>query len=313
MLGSRGKTGHPRGRRLALSLVLLLLGSCLVPLALAGVWSRAVLLNTDRYVAAITPLIGRAGVQQAVAGELADRLLEQLDLENRITQQWPSAPPRLVQPILAQVEYYTILVSGRFVSSDAFVPIWVEANREAHGSLVNMIHGEGAVNLSPEGAIVVDLDAAAAELAERIREANIPLPDALLPLFPEGDVAIMDAGALQTVRPLLFALSHLYIALPILTVLCLVASVLVAPHKLRVIATVGGGMILTMLALQLGLSLGHRRYLVAASEARVPPEISHHMWAPLVGSLDAAGRMVLILGVGLLIAAAVATVWRARA
>jgi hypothetical protein len=191
------------------AVVLLVIGSLLVPLALTGVWVQTVLLDTDRYVQAVTPLIGRASVQQAVAGELAPRLLAEFDLERRIAEVRPDATRQEVESLVEQVGYYTRLLSLQFVQSEDFMPVWSEANREAHASVVNVIDGEGPVRLSPEGALMVDLGAAGAELTQRLQDANLPLPDALLPDLPQGDVPLVDVDALRLFRPALSLLARL--------------------------------------------------------------------------------------------------------
>jgi hypothetical protein len=71
-------------------------------------------------------------------------------------------------------------------------------------------------------------------------------------------------------------------------------------------------MVVTMLALEIGLRAGEARYTAAAEAARVPAQISQAMWQPLVGSLDLAARSILILGVGTIIVAGVAALWPAR-
>jgi hypothetical protein len=296
----------------AVPVILLVLGSLLVPLALTGVWTQMVLLDTDRYVKAVTPLIGRPPVQEAVAEELAARLLAELDLESRTREVWPDASPALIRSMIEQVDYYTRLLSLQFVQSEEFVPIWSEANREAHASLVNLIDGEGPVRLSPEGTLVIGLDAAAEQLSRRLREANTPLPDSLLPTFSQGDVAIIDVDVLHTVRPLLRTLSGLYIVLPILALLCLLGAVLLSERRLLALALVGVGMVVTMLALEIGLWMGEARYTATAEAARVPAQISQAMWEPLVGSLDLAARSILIVGVGTIIVAGVTALWPAR-
>ena len=52
-----------------------MLGLVATPFAVTAVWERAVMLDTGRYVRAVTPPIDRPAVRRAVADTLADRLL----------------------------------------------------------------------------------------------------------------------------------------------------------------------------------------------------------------------------------------------
>ena len=249
-----------------------MLGSLLVPLALTGIWAQMVLLDTDRYVKAVTPLIGRAPVQVAVADELAARLLAELDLESRTREVWPDASPALIRSMVEQVDYYTRLLSLQFVQSEEFVPIWSAANREAHASLVNLIDGEGPVRLSPEGT--------RRGRSRRGRRATLrasPGSQHTAPRLahcPHSPKAMWRSSTWMLCtrfRPWLRTLSGLYIVLPILAFLCLFGAVLLSERRLLALALVGAGMVVTMLALEIGLWIGEARYTAAAEAARCRP------------------------------------------
>jgi len=294
-----------------LSTLLLVLGCLAVPLALTGVWTKAVLLSSDRYTAAISPLIEKPEVQRAVATALADHMLGEMDLEARALALLPDSPDIAIS-LVNQAEVYTRDIAFEFVADAGFAPIWTEANRDAHASLVNAVEGSGEVALSREGAIVLNLDRAAAELTRRFQEANLPLPRELIPSFVEGRVAVVEVGTFMTFRPLLHTLGSLYLVLPFIAAALLLAAVVLPVERWRRGAYIGGGLALVMIAFEVALLLSRSSYYRAADQVEVPRDISKAMWDPLVGGLDLAARSLLIFGIGLAFAGGVAMLWQRR-
>jgi hypothetical protein len=65
--------------------VLTVLAAVAVTTAVIGFWVHQTLLDTDRFMAAVTPAVESEAVQAVVADRLADELIDSLDLEDRIS------------------------------------------------------------------------------------------------------------------------------------------------------------------------------------------------------------------------------------
>jgi len=294
------------------AIVLLILGIVLVPLALAGIWVRVVLFDTDDYVETMTRLITRPPIQEAVAEQLSVRLMEEFPVESQMLELWPDTSMERIADFRALIGHYTSVLSLQLVRSKAFVPMWSEANRELHESVVNVLDGDGPVKLSTRGDIAVDLSEISAELNRLFDEANVALPEPLVPTFGKGDVGILDPAPLVSLQPLVGTLSSLSIVFTVFAVIFLVGSVLLSRRRLLWIALMGAGTIVTMVLLQVGMLAFRGRFDVAAAEARVPDVLADPLWTSMVHSLDVATRVTLLAGLGLVVFAVVALFWRSR-
>src|SRR5437763_1885784 len=79
---------QPRWRR-ALVAVLVVIGCVLAPLSIVSVWLKSTLLDTDRYVSTVGPLIDNPDVQQALANRITTVLLQSTGVEDKIIDALP--------------------------------------------------------------------------------------------------------------------------------------------------------------------------------------------------------------------------------
>ncbi len=79
-----GPVKLPRWRRILVS-VLVVLVCVLVPVSVLGVWVRNTVLHTDQYVDTMAPLASDPAVQKAIATRVTNTLVEETNLEDRIT------------------------------------------------------------------------------------------------------------------------------------------------------------------------------------------------------------------------------------
>ena len=82
------KTRAPRWRR-ALVVVLVVIGCILAPLAMAGVWLKAQILDTDTYVSTMAPLSENPDVQNALATRITNALVADTSLQDQVADRLP--------------------------------------------------------------------------------------------------------------------------------------------------------------------------------------------------------------------------------
>ncbi|GMA25141.1 hypothetical protein GCM10025864_29000 [Luteimicrobium album] len=131
--------------------MLVVLAALLAISAVGARYVRSQLLDTDRYVATVAPLADDPDVQNAVATKVTDAIVQQLDLETltrnaltAITDNAPRVPDAIVglAPVLAgQANGFIGDQVTRFVRSDNFANLWVQANRAAHANVVAVLTG----------------------------------------------------------------------------------------------------------------------------------------------------------------------------
>ncbi len=81
------------------SWILTVLAGIAVAAALIGYWAHETVLDTDKFMAAVTPAVESDAVKAVVADRLADQVLEALDLDTRVAEALQSAGDRMTQAI----------------------------------------------------------------------------------------------------------------------------------------------------------------------------------------------------------------------
>ena len=81
------------------SWILTVLAGIAVAASVVGYWAHETLLDTDKFMAAVTPAVKSDAVKQVVADRLADQVLEALDLDTRVADALDAAGERMSQAI----------------------------------------------------------------------------------------------------------------------------------------------------------------------------------------------------------------------
>ncbi len=100
----------------------------LTPLAIAGFWVRAVVLDADRYVATVAPLADDPAVQAAVADQVSEQVVEAVD-SSGVRDLAVGPLEGLLDNVLQGLETRVREQTTRVVASDAFAEAWAGANR----------------------------------------------------------------------------------------------------------------------------------------------------------------------------------------
>jgi hypothetical protein len=89
---------QPRGawRRVAAWVLVVLMGIAVAG-SVVGFWVNRTVLETDRFMAVVTPIVQNESVQAVVSDRVSDQVLEALDLETRLTERLSEADDRLRQ------------------------------------------------------------------------------------------------------------------------------------------------------------------------------------------------------------------------
>ena len=81
-------------RRVAAWVLVVLMGIAVAG-SVVGFWVNRTVLETDRFMAVVTPIVESESVQAVVSDRIADQVLEALDLETRLTERLSEADDRL--------------------------------------------------------------------------------------------------------------------------------------------------------------------------------------------------------------------------
>ncbi|HEY8169741.1 MAG TPA: hypothetical protein VIH24_01425 [Candidatus Limnocylindria bacterium] len=123
--------------------------TCLaVTASVVGLWAHRTVLETDAFMAAVTPAVESEAVQALVSERLSDQLIEALDLESRIAGALQTAEERLVEALAEALDLSEAIV-GRLLDRGlgledlaSTLSSGVEARiREVVGNLVSSPEG----------------------------------------------------------------------------------------------------------------------------------------------------------------------------
>src|SRR4051812_39006184 len=178
--------------RRATSVFLLVLGCGLAAASLLAVWTRASVLNTDRYVKTMAPIARSKAVQKTVADKLDTKITGAIDFAALARDALPDRADVLAPAIEAGAETAIRQQLDRFVASDRFGQLWDEANRRAHTRVVALLTtGKSGRLALQDDTVYLDLSAAVDRIKQalsdrgltRIADAIPPTVDGKIPLL----------------------------------------------------------------------------------------------------------------------------------
>jgi hypothetical protein len=258
---------HPSRWRAAAAAVLLILGVILVPLTAVSWWVRGTVTDTDKWVAAVSPLASDPEVQAAVTDQITDRAMARIQSLN-LAQQATDAltergvPPQiaaavslLASPIQARTESLVNRVVGDVVASDAFAQVWTGANRVVHQQLIQLLNGDpGALTQADNGQLVLNLSAISGPVRTALVNAGVPFADKIPDINTQ--VVVGDGTRITQAKDVYRLVKGIPVLLLILTILLLVGGVFFSHRRLRAtIFTLAGivvAVLITLAAVKVG-------------------------------------------------------------
>jgi len=294
--------------RTPVSIVLIVLGCILGPVAVLGVWAGNEVSDTGRWVATVEPLIHDPAIQNVLTDKITDEITSRLNLNGTINQATAQLNDRGLTRISSLLTTFgpqiTSAVTGfihstvhTVVASPAAAKIWVQANTVAHQAVVKVLSGQGNGAISTSnGQITLNLGPFIAVVKQDLVDhgfslaSNIPAVSPTLALFQAKDLGKAQAGYRL--------ITTLKIVLPILALALLAGGVFAARKRRRALIAAALGLAASMLVLAIGLLIARTIYL-----SSVPPTV-------LPGDAAAAAfdAMVYFIKVGLRVVLAVALV-----
>ena len=307
-----GGTGTTRKRhfswRTPVSIVLIVLGCILGPVAVLGVWAGNEVSDTGRWVATVEPLIHDPAIQNVLTDRITTEITSRLNVTGTINQATAQLNDRGLTRISSLLNTFGPQIASAVtgfihstvhtvISSPAAAKIWVQVNTAAHQSLVKVLSGEGNGAISTSnGQITLNLGPFIAVVKQDLIEHGFALASNIPPISPT--VALFQAKDLGKAQAAYRLINTLKIVLPILALALLAGGVYVARKRRRALIGAALGLAASMLVLAIGLLIARSIYLNS-----VPPTV-------LPGDAAAAAfdAMVYFIKVGLRVVLAVALI-----
>jgi hypothetical protein len=258
MDSQRGK--GPRWRRIV-AWVLVVVACILSVLSVVSVFARNQLLNTDSYVNTVAPLASNPAIQTQVAKQVSENLISRTNVEARVKNALPSKAGFLAAPLTSELESTVNTLALKVVQSKQFSQVWVAVNRTAHKQLVAVLTGSGAGSVSSKnGKVTIDLSQVEANLKKKLDANGITVFNKV-PAVKGLNLVLFQSQSLVKVQKTTKLLNDLALVLPILTLLLLAASVVLARNRRRGLVRAALGLALSMAAVLVVLAVARHQYL----------------------------------------------------
>ncbi|MFH9199208.1 hypothetical protein ACH4KT_17405 [Streptomyces anulatus] len=272
----------------ALSAVLLVLLTVLVPLSALSAWVDLEIDDTDRYVAAVSPLASDPAVRTTVADLVSEEAMRQIDLG----------------PLQDTVREFLHETVRSFTTTEAFRNAWDTANRAAHKAVAAALDGDSGE------AVTIDLAPVIDQVKQDLVRDGVPFADQIP--VERTEITVLGPGQADDLRDSFRLLRYgsIWPAVATLVFLVLVVGIATVRRGMRAglwaTATVGAGFVLGAIVLRALVAVGRSRVLDEV------PDSDRDAAAAVVDALTASLRttvwVVLAVGAALLVGAVVARV-----
>jgi hypothetical protein len=250
--------------------LLVVLTSIMFTVAVVGVWARRNVLNTDKWVETVGPIVEDPAVQQTLGNWMTTELMGAIDPEAFFESVLPERGQALAAPLTSAVEGFVDDHVNDFLASDTFQRLWVEVNRRAHTRAVDVLEGDTGNLQIENGEVVLNLVPVLNGVLAQIGEASpeilgrtVDLPTVTVDDIPEDAVAkvesalgrdlpddfgrftVFDAQRLEAAQDAVSLFERFVVAAAILAVVLIALTLWASPRRRR-----------TLLQLTVGIALG---------------------------------------------------------
>jgi len=279
--------------------LLIILGSIVGAGANLAMWMRAVVLDTDTWVATVAPLSRNPVVAAAVGDYAVEELFRAVDIEQAVHDVLPEQITVLAAPLVAVLQDFARDIAADVIKSDEFYKIWVGANRLAHEQIVAVLQFDRGVIALSEGRVVLDLS----DLLEPILNNPVLSELGLVTSDNLGEIVLYENQQIAAIQGALRLLNQVAFVLPLLVLVAFIAAWWLAPRRRTTLLYIGVAVIATMALFLIALSLAQPIFLgpIAGELARA---VAGEIWGIVLHGLVI--QTVVILVIGVIIAAGAA-------
>jgi len=299
--------------RTPVSIVLIVLGCILAPVAVIGVWAGNEVSDTGRYVATVEPLIHDPAIQNYLADEITKQVISRINLTGTINQASAQLNSKGLTRISSLLTTFGPQIASAVtgfihstvhsvVTSPAAAKIWVQVNTVAHQAVVKVLSGQGNGAISTSnGQITLNLGPFITEVKQDLIQRGFSLASNIPPVSPT--LALFQAKDLGKAQAAYRLITTLKIVLPILALVLLAAGIYVARGRRRALVGAALGVAGSMLILGIGLTIARSIYLSSVPSSTLPADAAASAYDALVHFLREGLRVVLLVGLVVAIAA----------
>ena len=289
-----------RGRRV-LPGALLGIATLLTVFAIFAVWANRQLMNPSNWSKTSTALLQRQPVRAAASGYLVDQLYKNVDVPAELRAGLPSQLKALSGPLAGGLRNVAERGTERVLESAKVQSAWGSANRAADESLVAVVNGGTKQARIQGGTVSLDLHSIVAELGQRLG-VSASVAGRLPPSV--GNLKVITADQLGTVRTLAKALHALALTLTILALVLFTLSVAVARgNRRRWLMRVGACLVLDGLLVLAARAIAQTQLVPAITSDASLQEAVVASYSVATSLLVEVATAVILVGIPIVLAA----------
>lgn len=296
------------GVRAIAALLVFVIAALLTPIALVGHWGHRTVIDSERYIETVGPLVTQPEVQESLATAITDAVIAQVDTTAQVGGLLDSLFPdsqfndALAAPIAAGINSLIGELVTRFVQSDAFETVWIKLNTAAQKSLVTLLEGgeEGPVQLVGDE-VVLDISSLLVEIQGFLVEngidaaANITIPET------DRQIVLMSAPALSQIRLIYSFTSPVLQWFPLVIAALFALAIALSRRRARMVVGVGVVLVVSGGLLSIAMSAGQEVFVNELAGTPFGPA-AQVFWDTLFAYLLMGIQAVLWLGIAVIVA-----------
>jgi hypothetical protein len=259
-------SGSTNGRGRVLPALLVVLATIVGIMSVFAVWGKRQLLESDTWADTSARLIADHDIQVAVADFITTTIYDNADVQGTLEKRLPPDLKPLAGPIAGAARNVTDDVALKALQQPKVQELWVEANRNAHDQLVELIRDRNQYVSTTGGVVTVDLKSIIAAVT-----AQIGIGGKLVDRLPDSAASfeVTRADELETAQRAINLLETLAWVLTALTFVLYAAAIALAQGRRReTLRSAGIGFV--VIAVFVLLARGFARDAVVGSLSETP-------------------------------------------
>jgi hypothetical protein len=296
------------GARSIAALLIFLLAAALSPIALVGHWGHRTVIDSERYIQTVGPLIEQPEVQAALAESVTTAVVAKADTQNQVegllTNLFPNQPivGNLAAPIAGGINSLIGELVTKFIASPQFATVWIELNKTAQKGIVAVLEGgeSGPVQVQGEN-VVLDVSVALAAIQQHLVDAGITAAGNVT--IPESDrqIVLFTSPALAQIRFIYSLTSPILQWLPLVVALLFALAIGLSRRRARTVVWTGSVLLFWGIFLWIGETVGQAAF--TNQLAGTPwASAADTFWNTLLAYLLEGLQAIMMLGLILVIA-----------
>ncbi len=291
------------GARSIASLLIFIIAAVLTIPALVGHWGNRTVVDADRYIATVGPLIDQPEVRAALSDAVTTRVIEQVDTENQVQtllgNLFPSAgfTDQLAAPIASGINSLIGELVTKFVDSDQFRTVWISLNTTAQRGVVLVLEGRdgGIVKLDGDN-LVLDTSQALQAIQQYLVDsgitaaANITIPDT------DRQVVLAEAPGLAQLRTIYGLTAPILRWFPLIIAAMFALAIALARRRARIVVATGIVLLVSGFLVLMAIDAAKAQFVNQLSGTPWGPA-ADVFWATMLEYLVAGAQATLVLGV----------------